>query len=294
MPAPDLDTIANLAKQRGCVPRPEIYGGLRSRGTTAAGEELCATCERRGGRRWCAPHDIVGIDSAIIQARQVWATSGHEASFTDPLVECTNCNHRFRLDKLDDPHQCPDCSTRDSFTEPKAFNLMLKTFLGPVEDDAGLAYLRPETAQGIFINYENVRRTARLRLPFGIAQIGKSFRNEILRSSCSAPVSSEQMEMEFFCRPEEAESWHRHWLDARMQWYLGLGCTDWIRLRAYRPGGLAHYGGDERRGVPVPWGWDELEGSPTGRTSICGPTPRRTGSTCAYYARPGGGRALPM
>jgi glycyl-tRNA synthetase len=266
MPAPDLDTIANLAKRRGFVfPASEIYGGLRSSWDYGPlGAELLRNIREAWWKAVVRDRDdIVGIDSAIIQSRQVWVTSGHEANFTDPLVECTNCNHRFRLDKLDDPDQCPDCGKRGSFTEPKAFNLMLKTFLGPVEEDAAVAYLRPETAQGIFINYENVRRTARMRLPFGIAQIGKSFRNEITPGQFVFRTREfEQMEMEFFCRPEEAAEWHRHWLDARLAWYLDLGMhPDRIRLRAHEPEELAHYAAATSDVEYLfPWGWDELEG----------------------------------
>ncbi len=266
MPAPDLETIVNLSKRRGFVfPASEIYGGLRSSWDYGhLGAELLRNLREAW---WTAMvrdrDDIVGIDSAIIQSRQVWVTSGHEANFSDPLVECTNCNHRFRLDKLDDPGRCPDCGERGSFTEPKPFNLMLKTFLGPVEDDAALTYLRPETAQGIFINYENVRRSARLRLPFGIAQIGKSFRNEITPGQFVFRTREfEQMEMEFFCRPEEAEGWHRHWLDARLQWYLDLGMTpEHVRLRAHETSELAHYAAATSDVEYLfPWGWDELEG----------------------------------
>ena len=266
MPAPDLDTIVNLSKRRGFVfPASEIYGGLRSSWDYGhLGAELLRNLREAW---WTAMvrerDDIVGIDSAIIQARQVWVTSGHEASFSDPLVECTNCHHRFRLDKLDDPKRCPDCGERDTFTEPRPFNLMLKTFLGPIDDESAVTYLRPETAQGIFINYENVRRTARMKLPFGIAQIGKSFRNEITPGQFVFRTREfEQMEMEYFCRPEEAEQWHRYWLDARLQWYLDLGMApDRVRLRPHEQSELAHYAAAtsdvEYR---FPWGWDELEG----------------------------------
>jgi len=266
MPAPDLETIANLAKRRGFVfPASEIYGGLRSSWDYGPlGAELLRNIREAWWKAMVRERDdIVGIDSAIIQSRQVWVTSGHEANFTDPLVECTVCNHRFRLDKLDDPHRCPDCGSKDSFTEPKAFNLMLKTFLGPVEDEAAVAYLRPETAQGIFINYENVRRTARMRLPFGIAQMGKSFRNEITPGQFVFRTREfEQMEMEFFCRPEEAAEWHRHWLDARLAWYVDLGMhPDRVRLRAHDPEELAHYAAATSDVEYLfPWGWDELEG----------------------------------
>jgi glycyl-tRNA synthetase len=266
MAAPDLDTIVNLSKRRGFVfPASEIYGGLRSSWDYGhLGAELLRNLREAW---WSAMvrerDDIVGIDSAIIQSRQVWVTSGHEASFSDPLVECTNCHHRFRLDKLDDPNRCPDCGESGTFTEPRPFNLMLKTYLGPIDDESALAYLRPETAQGIFINYENVRRTARMRLPFGIAQIGKSFRNEITPGQFVFRTREfEQMEMEFFCRPAEADSWYRHWLDARLQWYLDLGMTpDRVRLRSHETSELAHYAAATSDVEYLfPWGWDELEG----------------------------------
>ncbi len=266
MPADSLETIANLSKRRGFVfPASEIYGGLRSSWDYGPlGAELLRNIrEAWWGAMVRERDDVVGLDSSIIQSRQVWAASGHEASFTDPLVECTNCHHRYRVDKLDDPDQCPSCGKRGTFTEPRDFNLLLKTFLGPVEEDAAVAYLRPETAQGIFINYENVRRSSRLRLPFGIAQIGKSFRNEITPGQFVFRTREfEQMEMEYFCRPEEADQWYDHWLDARMQWYLNLGMhPDRVRLRAHEPDELAHYAlvtSDVE--YDFPWGWDELEG----------------------------------
>ena len=189
---PDFDTIVNLAKKRGFVfQSSEIYGGLRSAYDYGPlGVELLRNVKAEWWRTMVQLRsDVVGLDSAVIQAPQVWVASGHVSSFSDPLVECRNCHNRFRLDKLDDPHQCPSCGERDSFTEPRQFNLMFRTNMGPVEHGNGgdsvagseenQVYLRPETAQGIFINFENVRRTARMRLPFGIAQIGKSFRNEI-------------------------------------------------------------------------------------------------------------------
>ena len=266
MPADSLETIANLAKRRGFVfPASEIYGGLRSSWDYGPlGAELLRNIRDAW---WTAVvverDDIVGLDSSIIQSRQVWIASGHEESFTDPLVECTNCNTRHRVDKLEDPDQCPNCGSKGSFTEPRDFNLLLKTFLGPVEDDAAVTYLRPETAQGIFINYENVRRSSRLKLPFGIAQIGKSFRNEITPGQFVFRTREfEQMEMEYFCRPEEAGDWLKHWLDERMRWYLDLGMNpERVRLRPHEPEELAHYA-EEVSDVEYlfPWGWDELEG----------------------------------
>ena len=261
-----LDTIANLAKKRGFVfPSSEIYGGLRSAYDYGPlGVEVLRNVKSEWWRSMVRDRDdIVGLDSAIIQDRQVWAASGHEASFTDPLVECTNCNNRFRFDKLKDAGICPNCGERDSFTEARQFNLLLKTHLGPVEDEAALAYLRPETAQGIFINYENVRRTMRLKLPFGIAQIGKSFRNEITPGQFVFRTREfEQMEMEYFCRPEEASEWFDYWLEQRMAWYVGLGMDkDNLRLRSHDADELSHYSTTTSDVEYLfPWGWDELEG----------------------------------
>jgi glycyl-tRNA synthetase len=266
MSAPSLETIVNLSKRRGFVfPSSEIYGGLRSAWDYGPlGAELLRNIRDAWWTTMVRDRDdVVGLDSAILQSRQVWVASGHEASFTDPLVECTSCNHRFRLDKLEEPDLCPNCGTRGAFTEPRAFHLMLKTFLGPVEEEAAVVYLRPETAQGIFINYENVRRTARLRLPFGIAQIGKAFRNEITPGQFVFRTREfEQMEMEYFCRPEESQQWHEYWLEARLQWFVDLGMTaDNLRLRAHDADELSHYSSAtsdvEYR---FPWGWDELEG----------------------------------
>ncbi len=261
-----LDTISNLAKKRGFVfQSSEIYGGLRSAYDYGPlGAELLRNVKDEWWRSMVQEReDIVGLDSAILQARQVWQASGHEEVFTDPLVECRNCNSRHRQDKLEDPDQCPTCGTRGQLTEPRHFNLMLRTHVGPVESEENLVYLRPETAQGIFINYENVRRTNRLKLPFGIAQIGKAFRNEITPGQFVFRTREfDQMEMEFFCRPEEAGEWFRYWLDARFNWYVDLGMnSDNLRLRDHEADELSHYSAAtadvEYR---FPWGWDELEG----------------------------------
>ncbi len=261
-----LDTIVNLSKRRGFVfPSSEIYGGLRSAYDYGPlGTELLRNVKNEWWRALVQLRpDVVGMDSAVIQSRQVWVASGHEQVFTDPLVECRNCHQRFRQDKLDDPDQCPNCGLRGQFTEPRQFNLMFRTFMGPVEAEENLVYLRPETAQGIFINYENVRRTSRLKLPFGIAQIGKSFRNEITPGQFVFRTREfEQMEMEFFCRPEESSRWFEYWVEARRQWYLDLGMTEeHLRIRPHTEDELSHYSAAT---VDVeylfPWGWDELEG----------------------------------
>ena len=261
-----LDTIANLAKRRGFVfPASEIYGGLRSAYDYGPlGVLLLNNVKAEWWRSMVQSRsDIVGVDSAIIQARPVWQASGHETGFHDPLVECTNCHKRYRPDKLENPDQCPNCGEKDSFTDPRQFQLMMKTHLGPIEDDSHLVYLRPETAQGIFTNYENVRRTARLKLPFGIAQIGRSFRNEITPGQFVFRTREfEQMEMEFFCRPEEADDWFEYWVDNRRQWYMHLGMKEEnLRFREHEADELSHY---SSRTVDVeyqfPWAWDELEG----------------------------------
>ncbi|MCJ7725926.1 MAG: glycine--tRNA ligase [Acidimicrobiia bacterium] len=261
-----LDTIANLAKKRGFVyPASEIYGGLRSSWDYGPlGVELLRNVREAWWQAMVTGRDdIVGLDSAIIQAAEVWVASGHVASFSDPLVECTNCNNRFRLDKLEDADQCPNCGKRGTFTAPKQFNLMFKTFMGPVEDEGNTVYLRPETAQGIFTNFANVVRTARMRPPFGIAQIGKSFRNEITPGQFVFRTREfEQMELEFFVPPAEAEQWYQYWLEQRRNWYLELGMKEEnLRLRAHDADELAHYAaGCSDVDYKFPWGWDELEG----------------------------------
>jgi glycyl-tRNA synthetase len=261
-----LDTIANLAKHRGFVfPSSDIYGGLRSAYDYGPlGVELLRNVKEAWWRSMVQERDdIVGLDSAVLQSRQVWQASGHEAVFTDPLVECRNCNNRFRLDKLDETDLCPSCGKRGTFTEARAFNLMFRTHMGPVEDEANLVYLRPETAQGIFINFENVRRTHRLRLPFGIAQVGKSFRNEITPGQFVFRTREfEQMEMEYFCRPEESGRWFDYWVDQRFSWYVGLGMAEnHIRVRPHTQDELSHYStATVDIDYEFPWGWDELEG----------------------------------
>ncbi|MEX1124980.1 MAG: glycine--tRNA ligase [Acidimicrobiia bacterium] len=261
-----LDTISSLAKKRGFVfQASEIYGGLRSSYDYGPlGVELLRNVKEAWWRAMVQERsDIVGLDSAILQARQVWQASGHEEVFTDPLVECRNCNSRHRLDRLEAPDTCPTCGQKGTFTDPRNFNLMFSTHMGPVDSEENLVYLRPETAQGIFINFENVRRTLRLKLPFGIAQIGKSFRNEITPGQFVFRTREfEQMEMEYFCRSEESSEWFQYWQEERMRWYLDLGMSeDRLRIRPHEADELSHYSSAT---VDVeymfPWGWDELEG----------------------------------
>ena len=266
MAQPAFDQIVNLAKKRGFVfQASEIYGGLRSAYDYGP---LGAALLRNVKEAWRRSivqlrGDVVELDSAVIQAARVWEASGHAEAFHDPLVECTACHTRHRLDKLDDPGRCPACGAAGAFTEAKDFNLMFSTRMGPVAGGGSRVYLRPETAQGIFINFENVRRTARRKLPFGIAQLGKSFRNEITPGQFVFRTREfEQMEMEYFTRPEEAERWFEYWVEERKAWYLGLGMQAGnLRLRAHEDDELAHYAAAtydvEYR---FPWGWDELEG----------------------------------
>ncbi len=261
-----LDTISTLAKKRGFVfQASEIYGGLRSSYDYGPlGVELLRNVKDQWWRSTVQERDdVVGLDSAIIQARKVWQASGHEEVFTDPLVECRNCNGRHRLDKLEDPDVCPDCGSKGTLTDPKHFNLMFRTHMGPIDSDENMVYLRPETAQGIFINFENVRRTNRLKLPFGIAQVGKSFRNEITPGQFVFRTREfEQMEMEYFCHPSESPKWFEYWLEQRMDWYRDLGISDdHLRLRHHASDELSHYSAVTADVEYLfPWGWDELEG----------------------------------
>ncbi len=266
MAAPDLDTIVNLAKKRGFVfQSSEIYGGIRSAYDYGPlGVELLRNVKEEWWRDMVRQRDdVVGIDSAVIQSPQVWVASGHVGSFSDPLVECQVCHNRFRPDKLEDPHQCPECGSTDSFTEPKEFQLMFRTNMGPVEAEENTVYLRPETAQGIFTNFENVQRTARKRIPFGIAQIGKSFRNEITPEKFIFRTREfEQMEMEYFSHPDDSDRWFDYWVEERKTWYIDLGIGEEnLQYREHGGDELSHY---STRTYDIdyrfPWGWDELEG----------------------------------
>src|SRR5437762_2716251 len=261
-----MDRVVNLAKRRGLIfPSSEIYGGFRS---TWDYGPLGVLLKRNVKDAWWRSlvqlrDDVVGLDAAILMAPKVWEASGHIATFTDPLVDCRNCNERFRADQLPESGACPNCGAKNSFTEARQFNLMFKTHVGPVEDDASVAYLRPETAQGIFVNFRNVQTTSRRKPPFGIAQIGKSFRNEITPGNFTYRTREfEQMEMEYFVPPEEGAKWFDYWVDQRYQWYLEHGIAEeLLRIRPHDPEELSHYSAAT---VDVeylyPWGWGELEG----------------------------------
>ncbi len=261
-----FDRIVNLSKRRGFVfPSAEIYGGFRS--TYDYGPVGVLMLRNVKDAWWRSMvqvrDDVVGLDSAILSPPAIWEASGHLATFTDPLVDCRNCGTRHRLDKLDDPDVCPTCGERGTFTEPRQFNLMFKTNVGPVEDAGSVAYLRPETAQGIFVNFVNVMNASRKKPPFGIAQIGKSFRNEITPGNFVFRTREfEQMEMEFFVPPEDGAKWYEYWCGERHQWYQDLGIpADMLRLRPHAADELSHYSaGTSDVEFAFPWGWDELEG----------------------------------
>jgi glycyl-tRNA synthetase len=268
-----MDKVVALCKRRGFVfPSSEIYGGVGS--TYDFGHYGVLLKQNVKAEWWRAMlsdrDDVVALDSAIIQHPRVWEASGHLAGFTDPLVDCRACKQRFRLDHLDRDELCPakaslpkDQDRRHDLTEPRNFNLMFKTYVGPVEESASVAYLRPETAQGIFINFKNVMSFARKKPPFGIAQVGKSFRNEITPGNFIFRTREfEQMEMEFFVPPAEAGQWYEHWKQARFDWYVGLGIRpDGLRLREHDADELSHYSsGTADVEYLFPIGWSELEG----------------------------------
>lgn len=288
-----FEKVVALAKRRGFIyPSSEIYGGLSGFWDFGPlGVELKNNIKSEWWRAvvW-EKGSVVGLDSAIIYNPKVWEVSGHAKHFADPLVECKNCHQRFKADQLTPvPKQssvrgtatnpstraehgtghsgkqraaCPNCGKRE-FTKPKMFNLMFKTHVGPVEDEASVAYLRPETAQGIFINFENIVKTSRLKLPFGIAQIGKAFRNEITTGNfVFRSREFEQAELEWFCKPEEAEKWFKYWQKERLAWYSGLGMRkENLRWREHEDKERAHYAVTAFDiEYNFPFGWGELEG----------------------------------
>ena len=256
-----LDNVIALAKRRGFVFQSgEIYGGSRSAWDYGPlGVELKENIKRQWWRRMVQSRaDVVGLDSAVILPKAVWEASGHVEVFSDPLVECLSCHKRYRADHLLEEFEekkgrapqngladiaCPHCGNKGKFTEPRAFSGLLKTYLGPDDDEAGMHYLRPETAQGIFVNFNNVVSTARMKPPFGIAQIGKSFRNEITPGNFIFRTREfEQMEMEFFVKPGEDEEWHQYWIDERFAWYTELGINpENLRLYEHPKDKLSHY-----------------------------------------------------
>ncbi len=260
MASQKLDSVISLAKRRGFVFQAgEIYGGSRSAWDYGPlGVELKENIKRQWWHSMVSSReDVVGLDSSIILPKKVWEASGHVEAFVDPLIECTSCHKRFRADHLEEAFEekkgrapaslaeiaCPNCGGKETWTEPKNFNGLLKTTLGPVEDESGLHYLRPETAQGIFVNFNNVLNSARMKPPFGIGQMGKSFRNEITPGNFIFRTREfEQMEMEFFVKPGEDESWHEFWIQERYNWYVNLGINpENLRLFEHPKEKLSHY-----------------------------------------------------
>jgi glycyl-tRNA synthetase len=312
-----MDTIVSLSKRRGFVyPSSEIYGGLRASWDYGP---LGVEMKNNVKRQWWTSmvqerDDIVGLDSSVILAREVWEASGHVTEFVDPLVECQSCHRRFRADHLTDAYEekhghapadglaniaCPNCGTKGAFTEPRVFNLLLRTFLGVVEDDSALAYLRPETAQGIFINFRNVLQTSRKKIPFGIGQIGKSFRNEITPGNFIFRTREfEQMEMEFFVKPGTDEEWHDHWIESRMAWYTGLGLRpENLRLYSHPPEKRSHY---SKRTVDIEYRfgfpgseWGELEGIANRTDFDLSTHARSSGQDLSYLDADSGERYVP-
>jgi glycyl-tRNA synthetase len=281
-----IDTVVSLAKRRGFVyPCGEIYGGTRSAWDYGPlGVELKENIKRQWWRSVVqSREDVVGLDSSVILPRQTWEASGHVDTFSDPLTECQSCHKRFRADTLQEEYAekkgianpddvalatlaCPNCGTRGAWTEPRQFSGLLKTYLGVIEDESGLHYLRPETAQGIFLNFLNVVTSSRRKPPFGIAQIGKSFRNEITPGNFIFRTREfEQMEMEFFVVPGTDEEWHQYWIDERTKWYVDLGINpDNLRHYEHPLDKLSHY---SKRTVDIEYRfnfpgseWGELEG----------------------------------
>jgi len=268
-----MDKLVSLCKRRGLIfQSSEIYGGLGSvYDYGPLGTELKNNIRDAWWTEMVHRHDdIVGIESGILMHPDVWVASGHVGGFTDPLTECRNCHRRFRTDDLPaldagnaDAQQCPVCGTTGQFTEPRQFNLMFKTFMGAVEDDASVAYLRPETAQGSYVNFRNVLDSSRQKIPFGIAQIGKAFRNEITSGNfIFRTLEFEQMEMQFFVKPGTDDEWFEVWRERRMAWVKSLGVRpERLRFKEHGPDELAHYA---KRAEDIqyyfPFGWQEFEG----------------------------------
>jgi glycyl-tRNA synthetase len=261
-----FDKIVNLCKRRGFVfQSAEIYGGFRS---TYDYGPLGSLMLRNVKDAWWRSMvqlrvDVVGLDASILSPPAVWEASGHLQNFTDPLVDCKKCGTRHREDQLEDRAVCPTCGAKDCFTAARHFNLMFKTHAGPVVESAAEVYLRPETAQGMFINFANVLNTSRKKPPFGIAQVGKSFRNEITPGNFVFRTREfEQMELEFFVPPDQGPQWYEYWCAERLRWYTELGIPErLLRLRAHDADELSHYSSDTSDvEFLFPWGWGELEG----------------------------------
>jgi glycyl-tRNA synthetase len=260
-----MEKIVSLAKRRGFVfQSSEIYGGLNGcYDYGPLGVELLKNIKEQWWRTMTLREDVEGLDASILMHPRVWEASGHVEHFTDPMVDCKNCKARYRADDLPESGACPNCGGKGTFTEARKFNLMFRTFVGPVEDSSAVVYLRPETAQGIYVNFFNVQSAARQKVPFGIAQIGKAFRNEInTKNFLFRTREFEQMEMQFFVKPGEDDKWFEYWKEKRMQWFIDLGMSpDRLSFKEHGPGELAHYA---KTAFDIqflfPFGWGEIEG----------------------------------
>ncbi|MBX3146044.1 MAG: glycine--tRNA ligase [Gemmatimonadales bacterium] len=301
-----MDKLVSLCKRRGFVfQSSEVYGGL---GSVWDYGPLGVELKRNVKDSWWralvrSRDDIEGLDAAILMHPKVWEASGHVSGFTDPLVDCKQCRNRFRAD---DPRikgtpgqpdgQCPACGTKGNLTEPRLFNLMFKTFMGPVEEQAAVVYLRPETAQGIYVNYLNVLNSSRQRIPFGIAQIGKAFRNEITPGNFIFRTREfEQMEMQFFVKPGTDDEWFERWRVLRMAWHCEIGLrSDKLRWHEHGPTELAHYA---RAAYDIeyefPFGWHEIEGIHNRTDFDLRRHQEHSGKKLEYFEQKSGDRFLP-
>ena len=301
---PDMETIVSLCKRRGFVFQgSEVYGGIGGFWDYGPlGVELKNNIKRAWWKAMVQDRaDIVGVDAAIIMNPNVWVASGHVETFTDPLVECKNCHKRFRADQIPG-EACPNCGNKGTMTDPKQFNLLFKTHVGPIEDDAAIAYLRPETAQGIFTNFRNVQDSMRKKIPFGIAQIGKSFRNEIITGNfIFRDREFEQMEMEFFLKPGTEDQWHDHWRDTRLAWWKQTFNIreENIRVKVIRRDGTfiqgpdpddvkeekpPHYSkGNYDLEYRFPMGWSEIEGIASRTDWDLGAHSKLSGKDLSYF-----------
>ena len=311
-----LEAVTQLAKRRGFVfPAGEIYGGTRSAWDYGPlGVALKDNIKHEWWRSMVTTRgDVVGVDTSVILPSEVWVASGHVNVFNDPLVECLNCHKRFRADHLEEHYEakhghtpedmgvipCPECGTVGKWTQPRDFNMMLRTHLGPVEDENSLHYLRPETAQGIFVDFAEVLGTSRQKPPFGIANMGKSFRNEITPGNFIFRTREfEQMEMEFFVVPGTDEEWHQYWIDARRQWYVDLGIDpDNLRLYEHPEEKLSHY---SKRTVDIEYkfgfqgsDWGELEGIANRTDYDLNAHSQHSGKDLSYFDQASGERFIP-
>ncbi|EFL93044.1 MULTISPECIES: glycine--tRNA ligase [Mobiluncus] len=317
--ASTMDSVISLAKRRGFVyPCGDIYGGTRAAWDYGPlGVELKENIKKAWWNYMVrSREDVVGLDSSVILPPKVWDASGHLKAFTDPLIECLSCHKRLREDDLQEEYAekhgvenpddvsmddvpCPNCGVKGKWTEPRAFSGLLKTYLGPVDDESGLHFLRPETAQGIFINFANVMTTARKRPPFGIGQIGKSFRNEITPGNFIFRTREfEQMELEFFVEPGTDEEWHQYWIDHRFEWYTDLGIKpENLRLYEHPKEKLSHY---SKRTVDIEYAfgfenskWGELEGIANRTDYDLGVHMKASGQKLDYYDQANDKRWVP-